>query len=176
MAEAQLDPTRSEVDALFRLHAVGIGRFLAQMVRDRSLAEDLLQETFLTAVREGTNLEQIENRKAWLFGIARNRALGAMRSRRRALRALQKLIAEPRRAEDDPADVESARELLDQLSPDDRALLVLRYLHGFAATELAEMSGQSGDAVRQRLGRARQRLVALLDSREPAPSPDQVES
>ena len=45
------------------------------------------------------------------------------------------------------------------LSAEDRTLVVLRYLHGFSAEELAPMSGRSPEAVRQRLSRARRALV-----------------
>lgn len=46
------------------------------------------------------------------------------------------------------------------LSPEDRALVLLRYLHGFDAVELGEMTGSTPEAVRQRLSRACARLRA----------------
>ncbi|HJQ52119.1 MAG TPA: sigma factor-like helix-turn-helix DNA-binding protein [Gaiellaceae bacterium] len=52
------------------------------------------------------------------------------------------------------------RDLLERtLEPDDRALLVLRYLHGFDAVALAAMTGRTPEAIRQRLARARARLI-----------------
>jgi RNA polymerase sigma factor (sigma-70 family) len=47
-----------------------------------------------------------------------------------------------------------------ELAPELRALVLLRYVHGFQAAELAEMTGLSPDAVRQRLARGRTRLLA----------------
>ncbi len=45
------------------------------------------------------------------------------------------------------------------LDPEDRAIVVLRYLHGFDAPAIAEITGRSPDAVRKRLERARARLA-----------------
>src|SRR4051812_34559083 len=76
---------------LFRADEQRLGRFLVQLVGDRTLAEDLLQEVFLTALRRETALAAAGDQSAWLFGVARNHALAALRSRRRATRALARL-------------------------------------------------------------------------------------
>jgi RNA polymerase sigma factor (sigma-70 family) len=53
------------------------------------------------------------------------------------------------------------RDLLERhLEPDERALLLLRYLHGFNAAELAQIMGVTPEAVRQRLSRSRGKLIA----------------
>jgi RNA polymerase sigma factor (sigma-70 family) len=46
------------------------------------------------------------------------------------------------------------------LSNQERALLILRYLHGFSAPELAAMTGKTPEAIRQRLARAKTKLIA----------------
>jgi RNA polymerase sigma factor (sigma-70 family) len=51
-----------------------------------------------------------------------------------------------------------------ELSPELRALVLLRYVHGFQAAELAAMTGLSPAAVRQRLARGRARLVAAAST------------
>jgi RNA polymerase sigma factor (sigma-70 family) len=51
------------------------------------------------------------------------------------------------------------------LNAEDRALVLLRYLHDLDAAELAEISGLSPEAVRQRLSRARSRLAAAANQR-----------
>ena len=140
-----------------------LGQFLVQVVRDRALAEDILQETFLAAFEQRAELVHVRNPEAWLFGIARNRALHMLRGRRRAQAAFQRLRrgAEP---PPDPAEALAVRDLLARaLSAEDRILVVLRYVHGFTASDLAAMTRWSPDAVRQRLSRARQRLLAVLD-------------
>lgn len=148
------------VEDLFRTCEVRLGRFLAQMVSDRVLAEDLLQESFYEAFRCRDQLGGVENPEAWLFGIARNRALAALRRRRRLRSALERLIQRPEPSGRDDLELLALRDLLQRtLHPEDRALLILRYMHGFEATELAAMTGRSPEAIRQRLSRARSRLI-----------------
>jgi RNA polymerase sigma-70 factor (ECF subfamily) len=138
-----------------------LGRFLAQMVRDRSLAEDLLQDTFHDAFRARLQLVSIENKEAWLFGIARNRALNALRRRRRLRGALERLVHRANRAQTEDHELLALRDLLERhLSGEERALLILRYLHGFSAPELAAMTGQTPEAIRQRLARSKKKLIA----------------
>jgi RNA polymerase sigma-70 factor (ECF subfamily) len=138
-----------------------LGRFLAQMVRDRQLAEDLLQDTFHDAFRARLQLAAIENEEAWLFGIARNRALNALRGRRRLGAALERLVHRAPRGETDDHELLALRDLLERhLSSQERALLILRYLHGFSAPELAAMTGKTPEAIRQRLARAKTKLIA----------------
>jgi RNA polymerase sigma-70 factor (ECF subfamily) len=152
------------VEALFHTCETRLGRFLAQMVGNRALAEDLLQDSFLEAFRCCDQLGEIESPEAWLFGIARNRALAALRRRRRFRGALDRLVQRPDATERDDLELVVLRDLLQRtLDPDDRALLILRYLHGFGATELAAMTGRSPEAVRQRLSRARVRLIQAAD-------------
>jgi hypothetical protein len=60
----------------------------------------------------------------------------------------------------DPVELIAARDLLARsLEPDDRMLLILRHLHGLKSPELAEVFDLSPEAVRQRLSRARRRLL-----------------
>jgi len=137
-----------------------LGRFLAQMVRDRQLAEDLLQDTFHDAFRDRLQLASVENEEAWLYGIARNRALNALRGRRRLRVALERLVRRDNRVETEDHELLALRDLLERhLSSQEGALLILRYLHDFSAPELAEMTGKTPEAIRQRLTRAKRKLI-----------------
>lgn len=155
------DAETKEVEELFSTAGVRVGRFLAQLVRDRAVAEDLLQETFEDALRHRAALASVENPEAWLFGIARHRALASLRRHRRLLRALERLGQRARRqAPAEDPEVLAVRDLLERyLKPEDRVLLVLRYVHGYDAGELGAITGLSPEAVRQRLSRARARLI-----------------
>jgi len=157
-------------------------------------AEDLLQETLLAAWRD---LEQFEGRasvRAWLYRIATNRALDALRASRRRPEEAQRITGVPeptRRTEpiwlepypdvlldgiaDDAPGPEAryeAREAialafvvgLQHLPPQQRAVLVLRDVLGFHAAEVAEMLDASTASVNSLLFRAR----AAFDARLPA--------
>ena len=141
------------------------------MIGDRWLADDVMQETFLTVVREQAQLASIENPQAWLFAIARRRALHALRTRRRGWNAVQRLARERREEEADPIEALAVRDYLTRhLRPDERALLILRYLHGFKAPELGAILGRSPEAVRQELSRTRRKLIEKLADDPPRSS------
>jgi RNA polymerase sigma-70 factor (ECF subfamily) len=151
-------------DELFRRHEPELGRFLVQIMSSRSLAEDILQETFLAAMGARTQLDQVRDARAWLYAIARNQALEALRSARREDAALERLSIQSERSTPDPAEAVAVRDLLlRHLGPDERSLLVLRYLHGFNADELGAMTGLTGAAVRQRLSRAARTIARAAD-------------
>ena len=154
--------------------------------------EDLVQETLLAAWR---GLEAFEGRasvRSWLYRIATNRCLNALRDRRRRPREVPSMAApqEPTRRiepmwlepypdallEDipdrspGPAARYEAREsielsfivALQHLPPRQRAALVLRDVHGFRTAEVAEMLDTGEAAVKGALQRARAALQARL--------------
>jgi RNA polymerase sigma factor (sigma-70 family) len=148
------------VEEWFSAYEPELGKYLVQFVGDRALAEDLLQETFHDAYRASRTLPDVHNPRAWLYSIARNHALVALRRQRRFDRAIRRLVSrqQPPTASDSKA--LSILSLLEEtLDPEDRALVLLRHMHGFNANELAEMTGRSSAGVRQRLSRARKRLL-----------------
>jgi RNA polymerase sigma-70 factor, ECF subfamily len=159
-AQRRDDAFAAQVDELFRRCERRIGKYLVQMVGDPGLAEDLLQDVFHDAFRTREQLRQVRNADAWLFGLARNRALNALRRGRRLQAALTRLARRSAPSEPDH-ELVALRDLLERhVAPEDRSLLILRYLHGFDACELGEMTGRSPGAVRQRLARARAKLIA----------------
>jgi RNA polymerase sigma factor (sigma-70 family) len=139
---------RRVVEELFVACRPRIGRYLVQMVRDRELAADLLQDTFHDALAARGDLAQVRNREAWLFGIARHRALRALRRRRRLGSALLRLGAHQPAVHEDE-DAVAVLDLLERTpSAEDRALVLLRHLRGFEAVELAAMTRFTPEAVR----------------------------
>jgi RNA polymerase sigma-70 factor (ECF subfamily) len=157
-------------------------------------AEDLLQETLLAAWRGLEGYQARASIRAWLYRIATNRALDALRATRRRPEELQRMtdMPEPTRYGEaiwlepvpdvmldgipDQAPGPEARyetkeaiELgfivgLQHLSPPQRAVLVLRDVLGYRAEEVAEMLETTAHAVNNLLRRAR----AAFESRLPA--------
>lgn len=157
----------ASVEEWFSAYESELGKYLVQFVRDRALAEDLLQETFHDAYRASRGVPDIRNPRAWLYGIARNHALRALRRQRRLDRALARLVLRNEQPAAIDSEAASILNLLERtLAPEDRALVLLRHLHGFDANELAEMTGRSPAGVRQRLSRARTRLLEGAAERE----------
>src|SRR5579883_3394140 len=157
--------TRLVLDHQRRIH-----RFIYGMVGTEQLAEDLTQEVFLLAFRALGRLPADANESAWLFTIARNRALQELR-RRKILRWVP--LHRPQSDEDDihpesgkpladvVADRDRLRRATAQVPPKDLACLLLS-IDGHSYQEVGQITGLTTSAVRARIFRARERLRALL--------------
>lgn len=160
----------SRVEELFARHEVELGRFIAQMVHSRQLADDLLQETFLAAWKSRASLDSVREPRAWLYGIARHRVLMYLRGWRRSLASYERFVERSKTPLADEAEAYAVRDLIARsLSPDERTVIVLYHLHGFRADEIAQMTGRSHDAIRKQLERARGKLAAAHTRAEKAP-------
>jgi RNA polymerase sigma-70 factor (ECF subfamily) len=162
-------------------------------------AEDAVQETYLRAWRAWESFEHRSSVRVWLYRIATNACLTALDGRRR--RALPSGLgapsgdpaAEPDVAgpetwiqpiptasvTPDPAAAAVAREDvrlaliagLQYLSPNQRAVLLLREVLAFSAAEVADVLGSTVPAVKSTLQRARARLAEVSPSRDDVVEP-----
>jgi len=147
--------------AVFETYHARILRYLDTLVRDYRLAEDLTQDTFLKAYRALARGSPPENLNAWLYTIATNTALSALR-RRRILSWV------PFSSNDDPdgtvragdfadhsAETDLLLRALARLSKSDAACLLLRFQQGLSYEEVAQALDLSIPAAKMRLSRAR---------------------
>jgi RNA polymerase sigma-70 factor (ECF subfamily) len=150
---------------LFERYHAEIFAYLARMVGDREWAQDLTQETFLSAHRASGQLAAVENPRAWLYRVATNAALNGLKRKRR-FRWLPWQEREDRAGHDAlPASGNVAEEVgrqalieaaLSALPPEYRAPLLLYAHHGLKVAEIAETLGLSEGAARMRLQRGRE--------------------
>jgi RNA polymerase sigma-70 factor, ECF subfamily len=122
-------------------------------------ADDVASEAILRAGRSTVSVAPGARRAAWLHRIARNVAIDRWRRDRRLvpLDIAAHVTAEPE-ASADRIDVEVA---LKQLRPNDRRLLAL-IAAGARYSEIAHAEGVDVTAIRQRVARARARVLAAL--------------
>jgi RNA polymerase sigma-70 factor (ECF subfamily) len=145
------------------------------LTRDRTEAEDLVQETYLRAVRAFGRLLPDSNLKSWMFAIMRNAWLNQLRHTRSGPRFVE-LDADDKDSGDwlDPVacdphalylrklEREEIRAAIDRLPPLYREIIVLRDIEGFSYQQIATILGCPSGTVMSRLGRARHRLRQLL--------------
>ena len=139
----------SDFEALFRAHWGPAYRAAYLVVRDAAAAEDIAQEAFLSAVRA---LDRFDRRRPfgpWLHRIVVNRAIDWARAR--ALRPEAEEVDAPA-PEQPERDDELMREL-GRLSPEHRAVIVLRYLLEYTPGEIAELLELPRGTVNSRLRR-----------------------
>jgi RNA polymerase sigma-70 factor, ECF subfamily len=148
----------SDLEALFRMHWRRAFRAAYLVTHDAAGAEDIAQESFLAAIR---SLDRFDWRRPfgpWLHRIVVNRAIDWARAKR--LRGEVELV-ESSAAVDPPAvPADETLAALARLSPEHRAVIVLRYLLDFTPGEIADTLDLPRGTVNSRLRRG---LDALGD-------------
>jgi RNA polymerase sigma factor (sigma-70 family) len=142
-------------------HDDAMYRVCVAVARDHAIAADGVQAAWSIAWRKLGNIQDPTRLRPWLVAIAVNETKTLLKKRQR--RALVEIPADAddRAGRSDPATSAASIDLrtaLERLGPDDRALLAMRYVAGFNATELATALGISASGTRTRL----ERLVARL--------------
>lgn len=173
---------RAAFASLVEAHRGAVYRFALRLTKDESLAEDVLQDTFLVAMRGLGGWRGEGSFRGWLYSVARSRVLMARRRKagepesfeslgsQESLESLEVLGLQagwgsPMDAEALAARVQQHSVLeaaLAGLDPADREVLVFRDLEGLSGEETAQALGLSLPAMKSRLHRARLRVVAAV--------------
>jgi RNA polymerase sigma factor (sigma-70 family) len=174
--EAMAGATRLDIEVVLASAAAGDELSFARIIdahddemyrvcvaigRDSVIAADAVQAAWTIAWRKLGTVRDPTRLRPWLVAIAVNETKTLLKRRHR--RALVEISTGPHEPSggSDPADdvpLIDLRRTLERLSPDDRALLAMRYVAGFDATELSVALGISPSGTRTRL----ERLVARL--------------
>jgi RNA polymerase sigma-70 factor (ECF subfamily) len=162
---------------LVRRHQKRIYRLAAHLLRDAAEAEDVTQDTF---VRAYGALDRFDGRSApftWMYRIAVNLSLNAIRSRKTGRKAttpddprIEGLLADKKSVEADPARLAADRQMavalaegVDQLSETLRTTLILVSIDGLSHGEAAEVLGCPEGTIAWRVHEARKKLRAHLE-------------
>jgi RNA polymerase sigma-70 factor (ECF subfamily) len=149
---------------LFVRHQLRVYRFVLRIVKDETLAEDLLSDVFLDVWRQAARFEGRTAVSTWLLAIARFKALSAMR------RGMDVGLDDDMAATIvDPADAEAVlrhkhdadmlRRYWTKLSPAHAEVIDLVYYHGKSIKEVAEIVGVPIATVKSRMFYARKQLA-----------------
>ena len=143
-------------------------------------AEDAAQESFLRAYARLGQYDPEMKFSTWLFSIANHHCIDRLRKRRATfisiddnpvLENLEDATPRPERQALDGERSVELQQLLNQLDPDYRLPLVLRYWEDQSYEEIATSLDMTVAAVKSRLFRARQQLAALYQKKETASAP-----
>jgi len=158
-----------------------IYRHLRKMVKDNQLAQDLLQETFLSAYKGLEGFTGASSFSTWLFRIATNTALMFLRKNRpESVEYNDEIRGEPTGVPYSPTSPDFANTPLDLLLAGEgrkkieqaidelpllyRSVIVLRDVEGFSLEEVSKIMDSSIAAVKSRLHRARNSVRVALTS------------
>lgn len=151
-----------------------------RLLSERTEAEDAAQEAFLRAYLNLQRYDPSRSFKTWLLTIASNHCIDRLRRRRMQWLSIEdEMLPGLSLSSDEPEPEDAAmtkeqktaiQGLLDQLNPEYRAAVVLRYWYDYSYSEIADILDTTESAIKSRLFRARQILAEKLDSK-PASSP-----
>ena len=137
---------RTAFETFFRAHAPAVHRFVGDLVRDESLAEELTSDVMVEVWRSAGKFGGRSQARTWVFGIAHHKAIDALRKRRTTLVRLDEALA--------------------SLSAEHRAVLELTYVEGFSQKEIADIVDCPLATVKTRAFYAKQRLRDALATAE----------
>ena len=165
---------------LLRRYEARILTFCYSFTRDRGLAEDLAQETFLRVFRSASRYQPIAKFSTWLYKIAVNLCINELKRGRlrprlilddpagpdpEGSRVVERLVfnGQPPATEAEQHELqEMIRRAVNHLPDDQRTTLVLVEYHHLAYQEVAEILGVTVSAIKMRVKRARTSLRELL--------------
>ena len=161
---------RAAFERLYAVFGRRIFRYVVRMVRDEGKAEEVTSDVMFEVWKGAGRFEGRSAPSTWILGIARNRALNAMRGKRIATTDIDEAIglADSREGADEAADrmvwEHRVREALDELSVEHREVVELTFFHGHSYKEIAEIVGCPENTVKTRMFHAKKRLAPVLQA------------
>ena len=161
------------LETLVRKYHLPLRAFLVQRTGDMSIADDLAQDVFLTAMRRISTVDDATSFRSWLFTVARNKAVDHLRTmirqKTKQTESLEAILAVEysRRSDHDMAAADegllaSMRECVAKLDPRARNLIDLFYYQNLSAVQIAESRNQKSNSVRMALMRIRKVLARCI--------------
>lgn len=170
------------LEAIYQRHYRPIFLYIARMIGSREMAEDLAQETFIRIYVNKASWKPQAKFTAWLYRIARNLCIDEKRRYwNRNVHAESSMASNDEnkdipfldRIEDDNGDARTALEMkmneevikqaINELSEEQREVIVLNKYQGLSYGEIAEILGASAESIKQRAYRAHLKLRTILE-------------
>ena len=172
LLNSYLSGNRSAISQLIERHSRRVLDHIKMMVRDSDVAKDIMQETFIKAVRVIDAGRYTDNGKflSWILRIAHNQVIDRFRAQKQnrtlnesqagydllgSIRIAENSVEDEMISEQIDADL---RLLVDQLPDEQREVVMMRYYSGMSFKEIAE---QTDVSINTALGRMRYALINL---------------
>lgn len=157
-----------EVEALIEEHENALLRYAFRIVRNREIAQDIVQETFLRYLKKPLEYGEPRQRVAWLFRVTHNLCIDLLkRETRRG--EIYKEIAQPNIQRLPINEIVAAEQwqrmeqVLTNLSDKQKNVIVLFFQEGLSYKEIAEVTGYSMSNVGMLLHRGLRKLKSLIE-------------
>jgi RNA polymerase sigma-70 factor (ECF subfamily) len=164
--------SQEAIDRFVREHETGIFRLALSILGDEAEANEVTQETFLSALRALPSYQEKKSLKAWLYTITLNHSRSQLRKRRLRERLRSTLtsifrVETEKQTSPEDAVIQNEKEAalwqcLNQLDERHRIVVVLRYFHELPITEISEILSVNEGTIHSRLHSAREKLRDAL--------------
>ena len=157
-------------EALYEMHVGRVYALCVRLCRDRDMAEDLAQESFVLAWRKLSHFRGDSAFGSWLYRITTNTVLSYLRKQTPFKYAVDEEDVQEQSVREDTGLKMSLEHAIEGLPHGARTVFVLYSLEGYTHHEIAEMLDIAEGSSKAQLHRARQLLMAVL-SDEPESKP-----
>lgn len=159
-----------KLEELYRAYAKDVYYFALSCCRDRELAKDVLQSTFLAALTSLQSYRGKSSVRTWLFGIARHKLADLTAARDAALHSLDEAVAQHfGQSLDEHLDqrrlLETVRLVVETFDEPAKEIFYLRVCVDLSFAQIADVVGKSENTCRVCFYRTKQKLVRLLKER-----------
>lgn len=160
---------------LLERYSRSVYSLVVKIVGNREDAEELTQDVFLKVFRSLSSFQGNSSFSTWLYRIAYNVAISATRKKKYEWTAIEESMIEKvseSEAGDELEQLEKEEQLsrlekaITQLSPDERALVLLFYIQEKSIEEIVEITKLSTSNVKTKLHRIRKKMVVLMQAME----------
>jgi RNA polymerase sigma factor (sigma-70 family) len=161
--------------AIFDMYYDRVFKVAFYITKDRHLAQDVLQDTFLKAYHHMENIQDSNKTGAWLSVVATNTAIDLLRKRNKwngiptddvlLTSMIQQFTETASVVEQEVVNsllLQQIQAQLSKLKPEHRQAILLKYYHGLKDEEIAKLTGASSGTIKSRLHRAKKKIQSLL--------------
>ncbi len=160
---------RDAFEKLYRAYQTRIFRYLLRMVGDSGAAEELTNDTMIAAWKAAASFKGHSKASTWLFAIARNKALNAMRGLRPVMVDVETAVAVAASSDSPERSVSrdhlqtAMKQALSQLSAEHREVMELTFYQELSYQEIAEIMQCPVNTVKTRMFYAKRKLQEVLE-------------
>ncbi|UFT97661.1 RNA polymerase sigma factor SigX [Radiobacillus kanasensis] len=166
---------RSAFEEVYEEYHQDLYQFLIYMVKDRQVAEDLVQEVYIKVLHSLDTFKGESSQKTWLFSIARHVAIDFFRKQKSKRKRILDFFDWGERGEQVQDDAKIPEEItilndemkqvyqgLDQCTVDQKSVIILRYIQSMSIQETADILGWSTSKVKTTQHRGMKQLKDIL--------------
>jgi len=152
--------SNEEITQIFNRHVNTVYRVCFMYMKNRHDTEDMVQNTFIKLMKDGTVFKSEEHEKAWLIKTAANLCKDHFRHWWSKTVGMDKA---PDMAVEPPFDTDMNFEMIMALPPKYKTVIYLYYYEGYSTVEIAKMLGKNPSTIRSHLHTARKLLKMEME-------------